>query len=194
MVDPEGAIVSAVKAGNTEAFRDLVERHKGRLFGVLMTLVGDEAVAEELAQDAFVKAYTGLAGFQGQASFGTWLVQIAIHGARDHRRRVQRLRRRRVVSLESLREARHESADPPDTKRSSDPSTHLESDEARDSVRYALSQLPPEGWSYEDIAELTGDSVGTLKVRAHRARRMMKEALEETPEPAPGADWEKEHG
>jgi len=121
MVDPDGAIVSAVRAGNVEAYRDLVERHKGRVYGVLMTLVGDATVAEELAQDAFVKAYTGLSGFQGEATFGTWLVQIAIHGARDHRRRMQRLRRRRVVSLEAVREARHEPVDPPDTRRSSDP-------------------------------------------------------------------------
>jgi RNA polymerase sigma-70 factor (ECF subfamily) len=205
MVDPDGAIVSAVRAGDTDAFRELVERHKGRVFGVLMTLVADEAVAEELAQDAFVKAFTGLAGFQGEATFGTWLVQIAIHGARDHRRRAQRLRQRRVVSLEALREARREAADPADTKRTNDPGTHLESEEAHDRIQFALAKLPAdyrevivlkhlEGWSYETIAELTGDSVGTLKVRAHRARRMMKDALEAQAAGAPDEPMERENG
>ena len=190
MIDPDRAIVSAVKAGDTEAFRGLVDRHKGRVYGVLMSLVGDESLAEELAQDTFVKAFTGLAGFRENATFSTWLVQIAIHGARDHRRRMQRLRQRRVVSLEALREARRDELDPAVTGRDADPATRLESREDEDLVRRAVAQLPPEyrevtvlkhieGWSYEEIAESTGDSVGTLKVRAHRARHMMKEFLVE---------------
>lgn len=190
MVDPDRAIVAAVKAGDTEAFRGLVDRHKGRVYGVLMSLVGDEALAEELAQDTFVKAYTGLAGFQENATFGTWLVQIAIHNARDHRRRTQRMRRHRVVSLEALREAREDTFEPPDTTRRADPSSAIESEQDRNRVWMALSRIPAEyrevivlkhllGWSYEEIAASTGDSTGTLKVRAHRARRMMHDYLVE---------------
>jgi RNA polymerase sigma-70 factor (ECF subfamily) len=192
--DQDRAAVAAVRAGDTEAFRGLVDRHKSRVYGILLSLVVDDDLAEELAQETFVKAFAGISNFREEASFGTWLVQIAIHGARDHRRRMSRLRQRRVVSLEALREARRYELEPADTRRSADPRNGVETGEAVSLVREALEQLPPEyrevlvlkhidGWSYEQIAETTGDSVGTLKVRAHRARRMLKDGLE-------GLGWE----
>jgi RNA polymerase sigma-70 factor (ECF subfamily) len=188
VIDQDGADVAAVKSGDTEAFRGLVDRHKGRLFSVLLSLVGDADLAEELAQETFVKAYAGLSGFHERSSFGTWLVQIAINGARDHRRRVGRLRNRRVVSLDALREAGRHELEPADTRRSADPRAGIESEEQVSMVREALEELPPEyrevlllrhfeEWSYDRIADLTGDTVGTLKVRAHRARRLLKERL-----------------
>ena len=189
MTDQDRAAVAAVRSGDTEAFRGLVDRHKSRVYGILLSLVGDVDLAEELAQETFVKAFAGISNFREDATFGTWLVQIAIHGARDHRRRMSRLRERRVVSLEALREAKRYELEPADTTRAADPLTAVESDEQITLVRQALQQLPPEykevlilkhidGWSYEQIAESTGDTVGTLKVRAHRARRMLRDGLE----------------
>jgi RNA polymerase sigma-70 factor (ECF subfamily) len=189
VIDQDRAAVAAVKSGDTEAFRGLVDRHKGRVYSVLMSLLGDGELAEELAQETFVKAFTGLSGFREDASFGTWLVQIAIHGARDHRRRMSRLRQRQVVSLDALREAKRYDLEPADTRRSADPRTGVESREEVGLVREALQHLPQEyrevlvlkhfdGWSYEQIAESTGDTVGTLKVRAHRARRLLRDSLE----------------
>jgi RNA polymerase sigma-70 factor (ECF subfamily) len=189
VTDQDRAAVAAVKSGDTEAFRGLVDRHKSRVYGILLSLVGDVDLAEELAQETFVKAFAGISNFREDATFGTWLVQIAIHGARDHRRRMSRLRERRVVSLEALREAKRYELEPADTRRTADPRTAVESREEVTLVRQALEQLPPEykevlilkhfdGWSYEQIAESTGDTVGTLKVRAHRARRMLRDALE----------------
>jgi RNA polymerase sigma-70 factor (ECF subfamily) len=197
VTEQDRTAVAAVKSGNTEAFRTLVDRHKSRVYGILLSLVGDADLAEELAQETFVKAFTGIADFREDASFGTWLVQIAIHGARDHRRRMSRLRQRRVVSLDALREARRYELEPADDRRSADPRTRVERREEEGLVREALEQLPPEyrevlvlkhfdGWSYERIAELTGDTVGTLKVRAHRARRLLRDALE-------GLGWEAGH-
>lgn len=187
MIDPDRAAVEAVKSGDTEAFRGLVDRHKGRVFAILLSLTGDEDLAEELAQEAFVKAYAGISNFRQAASFGTWLVQIAIHSAKDHRRRMRRLRDWQVISLDALRERQHE-FEPADTRRSADPGIAAESDEETSLVREAMAQLTPEyrevlvlkhfeGWSYEEIAASTGDTVGTLKVRAHRARRFLKERL-----------------
>jgi RNA polymerase sigma-70 factor (ECF subfamily) len=186
--DNDAAVVEAVKAGDTDAFRQLVDRHKRKLYGVLIRLTGDPDVAEELAQATFVKAYTSLSGFREDATFGTWLVQIGIHGARDHIRRAQRLRDRRVISLDAVREAHGDELDPPDARASSDPSGLVEGREAKALVRQAMAQLPPEyrevlvlkhfeGWPYEQIAVVTGDSEGTLKVRAHRARLLLKERM-----------------
>jgi RNA polymerase sigma-70 factor (ECF subfamily) len=187
VIDPDRAAVEAVKSGNTEAFRDLVDRHKGRVFAILLSLTGDEDLAAELSQEAFVKAFSGLSNFRQASSFGTWLVQIAIHRARDHRRRMRRARDWQVISLDDLRERRHD-FEPMDTRRSADPGIAVESNEETSLVREAMAQLPPEyrevlvlkhfeGWSYEEIAASTGDTIGTLKVRAHRARRFLKEHL-----------------
>jgi RNA polymerase sigma-70 factor (ECF subfamily) len=190
VTDQDRAAVAAVKSGDTEAFRGLVDRHKARLYGVLLSLLGDDDLAEELAQETFVKAFTGISNFREDSSFGTWLVQIAIHSARDHRRRMSRMRQRRVISLDALREAKRHELEPADTRRYADPRSDVESQEEISLVREALAQLPPEyrevlalkhfeDWTFERIAETTGDTVGTLKVRAHRARRMLKTRLEE---------------
>ena len=189
MTDQDRDAVQAVKSGDNNAFRQLVDRHRDTVYGVLMTIVADPDIAEELAQETFVKAYTGISGFRAESGFGTWVVQIAIHSARDHQRRMSRLRQRRVVSLEELREARRQDLEPTDERRWADPRQRMESREDVSYVREALGELPPEyrevlvlkhfeDWSYEDIAEATGDTVGTLKVRAHRARRMLKDRLQ----------------
>lgn len=187
MAEDDSAIVEAVRGGDTEAFRLLVERHKLRLFAVILKLVGDPGQAEELAQETFVRAYRALPDFRGESSFGTWLVQIGIHAARD---RMRTARRYKVVSIDALREAHGAKFDLADTSPAADPGFGIESEEERNLMRMALAALPPEyrevlvlkhfeGWAYGRIAAVTGDSVGTLKVRAYRARQLLRERLTE---------------
>jgi RNA polymerase sigma-70 factor (ECF subfamily) len=71
--DPDEAIVRAVQDGQIEAFAGLVDRHKDRVYGMLMRLACDPQVAEELAHETFVRAYQGLHNFRGDSQFGTWL-------------------------------------------------------------------------------------------------------------------------
>lgn len=188
MTESDASSVAAVLAGEVEAFQRLVERHQGRLFAIILRLVDDPQIAEELAQETFVKAYTSLAGFRGKAEFGTWLVQIGLHAARDHLRRERRSRRRQVVSLEQWREGRADGEDPPDPRVAADPAARVAGGELAHILRAGLRRLPPAyrevlvlrhlaEWSFAEIAAHTGDSVGTLKVRAHRARGMLKELL-----------------
>jgi RNA polymerase sigma-70 factor (ECF subfamily) len=214
-LNDDSAVVQAVRDGDTEAFRLLVERHQGRLIAVLFRLVGNRDLAEELAHETFVKAFKGLGSFEGRARFGTWLIQIGIHAARDHLRRTRKLRRQGIVSLDALREARATEADPEDPSWAANPMAALRNNETGDMIQTALGTLPAdyrevlllkhlEGWSYEDIAALTGDSIGTLKVRAHRARKLLKAELlalgwELQPgQPTPSAravnDEESDHG
>lgn len=188
MTERDQAAVKAVKSGDINAFRILVDRHKNTVYGTLLAMLGDADTAEELAQEAFVKAFAGIADFREESGFGTWVVQIAIHAARDHRRRLSRLRNRRVISLEVLREAKRYDLEPADGRREADPRRLVETREETAIVQEALDDLPPEyrevlvmkhfeNWSYEQIAEATGDTVGTLKVRAFRARRMLRDRL-----------------
>jgi RNA polymerase sigma-70 factor (ECF subfamily) len=183
-------IVADVRAGNREAFRVLVERHRDTVFGILMRLVADRDLAEELAQEAFVRAYTGLAGYRGEARFSTWLVQIGLHLCRDRLRWSHRKGRDRMVPLDGGRDGTGPALEVVDLRPGSDPGLVLEGRETEALIRGALDALSPEyrevlvlkhleGWSYERIAEVTGATVGTLKVRAHRARRLLREKMME---------------
>ena len=185
MTDGDTAVVREVQGGRKEAFATLVDRHKERVYATLMRLTGDPHVAEELAHEAFVRAYLGLSKFRGESRFGTWLVQIAVHLARDHIRRRQR---DRFVSLDALLERNDDAAELADTRSDTDPLREVSEREMSERFTRALGELPPnyrevfvlyhmQNMSYEEISAATGDSVGSLKVRAHRARKLIKEAL-----------------
>jgi RNA polymerase sigma-70 factor (ECF subfamily) len=185
MTNDDQTIVKAVQAGDREAFSVLVNRHKDRVYGVLMRLSADPQLAEELAHEAFVRAYRALDSFRGQARFGTWLVQIAVNLARDHfraRRRVD------VVSLDALLERDTDAAVLEDTRPQTDPLSEISEREMRRDFERALQELPPayrevfvlhhlQNIPYDEIQKITGDSIGSLKVRAHRARRILKDKL-----------------
>lgn len=186
----DAQIIAAVLAGDREAYRHLVERYQDRVFGVLLRVVGDRDVAEDAAQEAFVKAYLALPRFRGESAFGTWLVQIAIHAARDRIRRRQRRWERETIDEDGT--VTVPSPGP-------DALTSLVRDEDLDHMLLALQQLPEEyrevlvlkhleEWSFEEIALHAQASVGSLKVRAHRARRLLRQALERMgPPPARAA-------
>lgn len=184
-MDNDEAIVRAVNSGDTEAFAELVDRHKERVYAMLVRLTGDGGEAEELAHETFVRAYRGLGRFRGEALFGTWIIQIAIHLARD---RVRQLQRNKTVSLDALLERDRDALVFTETRAEYDPLAEMSERDTIERVDSALQDLPSnyreifvlhhlQEIPYEIIAEMTGDSVGSLKVRAHRARKLLKERL-----------------
>ncbi len=184
-------IVDAVCGGDTEAFRFLVGRHQDTVYGMLLRLVSDSECARDLAQETFVRAYRSLGGFRGDSRFSTWLVQIAIHAARDHQRSKGRSK---VISLSELEERRNPEAAIRETRSAFDPMLQLEERELSQRLQEGLKRLPEgyrevfvmrhmEEMSYEDISTLTGNSVGSLKVRSHRARKLLREYLRDDPKP-----------
>ena len=185
MLDNDMNIVRSVLEGQTEAFAILVDRHSERVYAVLMRLLADPQAAEELAQETFVRAFQGLANFRGESQFGTWLVQIAVNLARDH---IKGRRRSRFESLDAVLERDPDHPMFVDSRSRSNPLSELYENEMIKQFEIALAELPPsyrevfvlhhlENMSYEDIAETTHDSVGSLKVRTHRARKLLKERL-----------------
>lgn len=182
-------IIADVLSGNREAYRDLVVRYQDRVFGVVLRLVADRDLAEEAAQEAFVKAYQALPRFRGESGFGTWVVQIAVHAARDRVRRRQRRWRHETAGDDGALDV---AAGAPDAL------TELVRSEDRGRLAAALGLLPPEyrevlvlkhleGWSFEEIADHARASVGSLKVRAHRARRLLKQLLDDPAAEAPSS-------
>lgn len=195
LTDDDRSTVSAVRRGATDAFRDLVDRHGDVVYAVLLRLVGVPDLAEELAQETFVRAYEGLDGFRGESGFRTWLVQIAVNLVRDRRRAARRSPK--VVSFEELRARSDADADPPEERPSVEPLGRLAQREVSARLEQELERLPMdyreafvlkhvEGMPYEEIARITGQTVGCLKVRVHRARGRLKRALAD--------DTREEHG
>ena len=187
IADRDETIVRAVQDGRTDSFAQLVDRHKDSVYGMLLRLTGDPDAAEELAHETFVRAYRGLANFRGESRFGTWLIQIAVHLARD-RIRERRRQRGRVVSLDELLERDSDSPLLTEGRPQYDPLAEVSERDLLRRFEQALEELPPsyrevfllhhiQGLSYEEIAEMTGDSMGSLKVRTHRARKLLKEML-----------------
>jgi RNA polymerase sigma-70 factor (ECF subfamily) len=175
-----------VRAGDRDAFRPLVERHQDAVYSFVLRLVRNPDVAEELAQEAFVRAYTSLDTFRGASRFRTWVIQIALNLVRDRRRAEGR--RPVLISMNELRDQAARSGSSVDAEASHDPEWNLAREELTSRLDGAIGRLPQdyrevfllkhvEGLSYEEISSMTGVSIGALKVRAHRARLRLREWL-----------------
>lgn len=177
------SLVAACRDGRTEAFSLLVQRYQGRLFPTIARLVGSPEDAEDILQDAFVRAFEKLDQFQGESSFYTWIYRIAVNLALSgHRRR--RVRTVAAIRRRALLRGPH----PVDESAEADPSVPLERAERERLVRAALDQLGPEhravvllkdfdGRRYEEISEILGIPVGTVRSRLHRARCELRDRL-----------------
>jgi RNA polymerase sigma-70 factor, ECF subfamily len=149
-------------------------------------LVRDPETARDLVQETFVRAYVKLSSFQGGSAFGTWLYAIAVNQARgDHRRR-SAVKRGDATSLDALREAADvDPVDPADT-----PAARTETKEECARLLVELDRLDPEqrevvvlrefqDLSYEEIADVVGVPVGTVRSRLFRAREELRERMRE---------------
>ena len=181
----EGQIIASILAGNTHEFHDLIRPYERSVYVMALSLLQNEADAEDAAQEAFLKAFRNLANFRGDAKFSTWLISIALNEARS------RLRSRKNVKIESLDES-------PDGQGQVSPallrdwreipSETLERKEIRMLLRNAVADLPSiyrevfllrdvEELSVNESAEALGITVASVKVRLHRARIMLQKKL-----------------
>jgi RNA polymerase sigma-70 factor (ECF subfamily) len=175
--DADHAYVQATLRGDLRAFEALVERHRDVVVRVAARIVGREE-AEDVSQDAFLRAFHRLERFRADASFRAWLLQITHNAAVDH------LSRRRPEPVEVASEE-HEATEH-EVRRL--PAERLESRERIDRLEAKLRVLSPEhrvalvlrdieGLSYEEIAGITQAPLGTVKTRLFRARRDLIEML-----------------
>jgi len=185
----EAELVELARRGGENAIRTLIERNNQRLFRAARSVLRNDGEAEDVVQETYVKAFTALASFRGEASFSTWLTRIALNEA------VSRLRRRRRNSdLEALDQA--VSADAglvslfPLSLVPLPADTEAARSEMRQILETAIDGLPEgfrtvfvlrdvEGLSTEETAEQLTLKPETVKTRLHRARRMLRAVLEE---------------
>ena len=176
-------VVADVLNGDVNAYAILVLRYQDRIFRTVVALVGDSDEAEDIAQEIFVKAYASLHRFRGQSQFYTWLYRIAVNRCLDH----IKSRNRRVMVRDENGEldAAVLSLDLPSGDSTDARMTQME---LQSVLETALKQLPEEyrvtfvmreidGLTYDEISELLGCSVGTVKSRLFRARSRLQNLL-----------------
>ena len=179
----ENEAVQLCQRGDRDAFRFLVERHQGVVFGTAYHMTGNRAVAEELAQEAFLSAWKGIRTFRRGRPFKPWLMRILVN-------EVMAMRRRRRVDTTPI-----EGEDWPGD--AEDPAASLESRLERQTLQQAVAALSPEHrqvvalryfaqMSVAEVARAAGLNEGTVKSRLHRAHQALRERLSDDQEAAGG--------
>lgn len=180
MHETDQDIISRILAGEQQAYAMLLRRYRDRVMTLALRMLGDRSDAEEAAQDAFIRAFRSLHGFEHRARFSTWLYRITYNVC------ASRLARRRLVTTPLDLDDGQEPADetlPADLE--------MERDELQRAVASAINRLRPEyagmitlfylhQQSHEEITAITGLPLGTVKTRLHRARNELKQILRHT--------------
>ncbi len=179
----EAVLIERARQGEREAFRELMTRCNQRLFRIARAVVRSDDEAEDVLQDTWLRAFTSLDGFRGESGLFTWLTAIALNEARSRLRRRRPTTEMTVIDLEPNVLAFPLSAAPPG------PEEEATRNEVRRLLERAVDDLPEnfrlvfmlrevEGCSVEETAAQLGIPAATVKTRHHRARRLLRAALD----------------
>ena len=189
-IQDDRALLNRAQAGDIAAFEELVGRHQDRVYGLALRMTRSEPDAAEIAQDTFLSAYQHLPEFRGEAAFGSWVHRIAANNA------LMRLRHQRVLDfvtedpVEPEFTERGSLAEAPETDWSRGADDKVLDDELGRAIQQATDSLAEgyrevfllkdvEGMSYEEISEMLGISVPAVKSRLHRARLVLRQAIDD---------------
>ena len=175
MKDQEN-IIARARRGDADAFEQLVVAYRDQVFRLALRMCGNEADADEVAQEAFLSAWKALPNFRGDSRFSTWLYQLTSHAAIDLMRR-----EKRQIVAEDITDVGAPDPAP-------GPQQQAEQSETRQAVRDAMAQLSPEyrqivvlrflqELSYEEIGAVLKLPPGTVKSRLNRAKSQLKDIL-----------------
>ncbi len=184
--DPDADLVAGTLAGDLGAFDQLVERHQAVVHRIAARIVGRDE-ADDVVQETFLRAYHRLDRFRGESPFRSWLLQIASNSA------LNAVRRKRPEPVAAVTEGEPYGAERPTART---PVSELEDRERRERLELKLRELRAEhravlvlrdleGLPYEEIADITGSPMGSVKGRLHRARNELIEIMR-----ANTYDWE----
>lgn len=186
-MDNTRILVKKAQSNDLSAFEELVRLFQNRIYSLCVRLAGNHADAQDLAQEAFIRAYRALGSFRNESDFGTWLHRITVNVWLNFRRKnsVQQT----VIYLDEP----YTDGDGGEIRREveagdGDPLQLLEQDEFRGLIRAALDSLSDEhravlvlreieGYSYEEVSRMLGCSLGTVKSRLSRAREVMRRTM-----------------
>jgi RNA polymerase sigma-70 factor (ECF subfamily) len=173
-------------ANDVRSFDRLVIKYKDMIFNLCFRMLGDYDEADDCSQETFIKVYNNLRSFRYQSSFLTWLYRIAVNTCRNRMASMYTRINKRTVRIDNPAD---DGSEPREIRDSSyDPNVVFEKNEQKRNIHAAISSLPKElkmlvilrdmeGKPYEDIAEITGTAIGTVKSRLARARHLLREKL-----------------
>ena len=178
-------LIARVLAGDEASYGTLVARYQDYVYTIAVRIVGSDEDAEDVAQEAFVRAYRALPRFRGDSKFSSWLYRIATNRALTHLKK----RRRRAVTVD-IESGPHVEVDVIDDGRGEEMSPELmvRDEEFRRAVRAAVLELPEqyrvvvtlfylEERSYKEVVAILGIPMGTLKTHLHRSRALLRDIL-----------------
>ena len=187
----EAALVAELRAGSEEAFAWLITRYHQPIYSLLARTVRDPSDAADLTQDVFVKIFRGIGSFHGESSLRTWIYRIALHEGLNQRRWWRRHKQQEVTIETEMLDC--ESGEPARLKEmlvdpGESPYELAIHTETRERVEAALRQVPEpfrmtlilrdiEGFVYEEVAEMLGLNLGTVKSRLVRGRACLRQLL-----------------
>ena len=177
--EDEEVLIRRVLAGEKNEFRHLVARYQSQVYAMMLRQVGEPQLAEELTQDAFLRAYRYLHSFRFESKFSTWIIRIALNRSRSYFSSKQFKNKQRLTALD-MKDLENRSVE------ETEDSEETFSREAIDRLRSAIQLLKPkfrevlvlcalEKKSYEETAEVLGVKVGTVRSRLFRARQQLRD-------------------
>jgi len=176
----EKDLVQKSQEGNEEAYGVLVEAYQRKVFNMVYSLTFNREVADDLAQEVFIKAYYALPRFKGKAAFSTWLHQITVNHTKDYLRKASRMRE--VPFDETKGDLSTQEDEPEIRDREKDLAqkkklVHEAIARLPEKYRIILSLRDIQGLPYEEISRVLNISPGTVDSRLHRARRILKKKI-----------------
>ena len=184
----DSALIKAIQEGDKGGFDELVLRHKDKVFNLCYRFLGDHQEANDLAQETFIKVYGSLKKFRMESSFSTWLYRIAVNTCKNRVKSLEYRFKKRMKRLDSQEVTNGNNPSFEIADESQSPLIAFEEKERALIIQKAIDSLPEakktmvllrdiEGLSYDEIVEVTGLNLGTVKSKLARARSDLRKKL-----------------
>lgn len=181
----EEQLIQRAAKGDGAAFSELMAQHESRMYAVTLRMCANREDAQDCLQDAMLRIYRAIGSFKGQSAFSTWIYRITMNTCLDE---LRRRKSRSASSLDTLLESGWSPAEEDDV-----PERHAIASEQRRTIDQAISQLPDDmraavvlrdiqGFTYDEIADMLGANIGTVKSRISRGRERLRQILRENAE------------
>jgi RNA polymerase sigma-70 factor (ECF subfamily) len=188
--DMDDALVRAAADGDRTAFDDLVRRHQDRVFNLCVWFLSDYQEADDMAQEVFIKAFRSLKSFRFEAKFSTWLYRVAVNTCKNRVNSLEYRIKKWTDRLDTGDMNPGDAADEDHSSQTFSPQEHLEKKEKMQQIQKAVNGLSGdkkavvllrdiEGLAYDEIARITGLSLGTVKSKIARARMELQLQLKD---------------